>query len=225
VLCPSRARGSLARPSAAAARRRSLAHPSSPPPPPGFANPTPQSIYTDGDGKAQRQSFASLCVALVTLTIYCGWMHLMIGLLLASFFSRWALASLLLLLSTLLLPAKPVLWTAFCASPVFKTWRAYFSYSYLAVSCRGVSPGVASLAHAPTPHAPTPLTPQHPRHPPPPPRHPPKKQEEILSSRDEKDPSKPKSYIFVEFPHGAIPLSELISGTVCQVRERFFSRK
>jgi len=55
---------------------------------------------------------------------------------------------------------------------------------------------------------------------PPPSPLPPQKniQEEVLSSRDEKDPSKPKSYIFVEFPHGAIPLSELISGTVCQVR-------
>lgn len=129
-------------------------------------------IYTDADGKAKRQSFLSLCVALVTLTLYCGWMHIMIGLLVGSFFSRWALLVLVLLLSTLLLPAKPVLWTGFCASPVFKTWREYFSYSYLA--------------------------------------------EEILSSRDENDPSKPKSYIFVEFPHGAIPLSELISGTVCQ---------
>jgi hypothetical protein len=95
------------------------------------------SIYTDGDGKAHRQSFPSLIVALITLTIYCGWMHIMIGLLLASFFSRWALATLLLLLATLLLPAKPVLWTGFCASPLFKTWRAYFSYSYMAVSFGG----------------------------------------------------------------------------------------
>jgi hypothetical protein len=92
------------------------------------------SVYTDGDGKAKRQSLLSLSVALITLTIYCGWMHILIGLLLASFFSRWALGTLLLLMATLFLPAKPVLWTAFCASPLFGTWRSYFSYSYLAVS-------------------------------------------------------------------------------------------
>lgn len=33
------------------------------------------------------------------------------------------------ILSTLLLPPKPVLWTAFCQSPVFRTWREYFNFS------------------------------------------------------------------------------------------------
>lgn len=148
----------------------------------------------------------------------------MIALLLGSFFSRWALGTLLLLLATLVLPAKPVLWTGFCASPLFKTWRAYFSYSYLAVSTKkkdlgrfwGCATGrsfllPAALRLSPPPRPLLSLV----RTAPPAKKN---QQEEILSSRDEKDPSKPKSYIFVEFPHGAIPLSELISGTVCQVR-------
>lgn len=150
-----RARAKLGGDEAEGRRRRhslalSLSH-TAPPPHPRPREPSPppkNSVYTDGDGKARRQSLPSLIVALVTLTIYCGWLHIMIGLLLASFFSRWALGTLLLLLATLLLPAKPVLWTGFCASPVFKTWRAYFSYSYLAVREEGRKGGGCALSPA-----------------------------------------------------------------------------
>ncbi|KAG2486331.1 hypothetical protein HYH03_015035 [Edaphochlamys debaryana] len=44
---------------------------------------------------------------------------------------RWAIYTLLALYATLLLPPKPVLWGAFCRSPVFRTWRQYFSFSYV----------------------------------------------------------------------------------------------
>ena len=56
-------------------------------------------------------------------------MHILICLFLASFFSRAALLVLAAIVSTLLLPPKPVLWPAFCRSPVFRTWREYFNFS------------------------------------------------------------------------------------------------
>lgn len=55
-------------------------------------------------------------------------MHILIGLFLGSFFNRTVLLVFLGILSTLLLPPKPVLWTAFCQSPVFRTWREYFNF-------------------------------------------------------------------------------------------------
>ena len=58
-----------------------------------------------------------------------GWMHILIGLFLSSFFSRGALLVFAGIMSTLLLPPRPVLWTAFCRSPVFRTWREYFNFS------------------------------------------------------------------------------------------------
>ena len=44
----------------------------------------------------------------------------------ATFFSRTALYIVIALLSTLALPAKPVLWPWFNKLWVFKTWREYF---------------------------------------------------------------------------------------------------
>eukprot|EP00877_Chromochloris_zofingiensis_P005689 jgi/Chrzof1/15120/Cz09g27290.t1_DGAT2D[v5.2] len=91
-------------------------------------------------------------------------MHILFGLMIGSLFSRVCLYIYLGLLATLALPAKPVLWTAFCQSWVFQTWREYFNYSYL--------------------------------------------NESVLDLK--------KRYIFVEFPHGVFPISELIAGTQCQ---------
>lgn len=127
-------------------------------------SPTNVRIYTDGLSKDHKQSWGSWLVAVTTLLVYCGWLHILLGLLVGSFYSRTCLYIFLALLATLALPAKPVLWTAFCKSYVFKTWREYFNYSYL--------------------------------------------NEALL------DPE--KNYIFVEFPHGVFPLSELIAGTLCQ---------
>lgn len=56
-------------------------------------------------------------------------MHIMIALTLACFFSRAALLVYVAIMSTLLLPPKPVLWTAFCQCWVFRTWREYFNFS------------------------------------------------------------------------------------------------
>jgi hypothetical protein len=73
-------------------------------------------IYSDGLSKDHKQSFISWAVAVTTLTIYTGWMHILIGLMLASFFSRTCLYVLLGVWATTFLPAKPVLWNAFCRS-------------------------------------------------------------------------------------------------------------
>eukprot|EP00879_Flechtneria_rotunda_P014757 GHRR01015421.1.p1 GENE.GHRR01015421.1~~GHRR01015421.1.p1 ORF type:complete len:285 (+),score=59.03 GHRR01015421.1:1233-2087(+) len=92
-------------------------------------------------------------------------MHILMLLMIGSFVSRTLLYVLLGLWSTTFLPARPVLWNAFCRSWIFQTWREYFKFSYL---------NEATL-----------------------------------------DPN--KKYIFVEFPHGVFPISELIAGTLCQV--------
>jgi hypothetical protein len=87
-------------------------------------------IYSDGLSKDHKQGFFSWLVAVVTLTLYTGWLHIMFGLIIASFFSWLPRAILLVLLATLKLPAKPVLWPAFNRLWIFKTWREYFNYSY-----------------------------------------------------------------------------------------------
>lgn len=74
----------------------------------------PCRIYSDGLTKDSKQSLISWLVAVTTLTIYTGWAHVLIALIIASFFSRTALYITLALWSTVLLPARPVLWNAFC---------------------------------------------------------------------------------------------------------------
>ena len=81
--------------------------------------------------KDHKQSWPSWLVAVATMTIYTGWLHVLLGLMLGALFRRWCLCVLLALFATTFLPAKPVLWTAFCQSRVFRTWREYFSYSFL----------------------------------------------------------------------------------------------
>ena len=81
-------------------------------------------IYVRGSGNAVLLLFslplfsASIPASLLALRLrphpcQVGWLHVLLGLLLASFFSRTALLILLLLFSTLLLPARPVLWGHF----------------------------------------------------------------------------------------------------------------
>lgn len=79
----------------------------------------------------QRQHPLNALVAMITLTLYVGWMNLFMALIIASLFSRTALLIVLLCLGTLALPARPVLWPAFNKLWVFKTWREYFRYSFL----------------------------------------------------------------------------------------------
>lgn len=90
----------------------------------------PARIYADGRNKDSKQGWASWVIAVATMTLYTGWMHVLIGMFFASFFSRAVLAAFAVILSTLLLPPKPVLWTAFCQNPVFSTWRDYFRFRW-----------------------------------------------------------------------------------------------
>jgi len=64
--------------------------------------------------KDSKQSFLSWLVAITTLTLYTGWMHILIGLFIAGWFNWTARYILIALWSTVFLPARPVLWNAFC---------------------------------------------------------------------------------------------------------------
>ncbi|GLC45911.1 hypothetical protein PLESTF_000711500 [Pleodorina starrii] len=89
-------------------------------------------IYSDGMHAQFRQGLLSRAVAMATLFVYTGWMHVLLALLvLALCRYTWAILVLSALYTTLLLPPKPVLWGPFCRSWVFKTWREYFTFSYL----------------------------------------------------------------------------------------------
>ena len=79
----------------------------------------------------QPQHPLNALVAMITLTLYVGWMNFFMAMIIASFFSRAALLFVLICLGTLALPARPVLWPWFNKLWVFKTWREYFRYSYL----------------------------------------------------------------------------------------------
>ncbi|KAG2439722.1 hypothetical protein HYH02_010600 [Chlamydomonas schloesseri] len=93
--------------------------------------PTNVRIWSDGVTEHGKQSLFSSAVAMVTLFIYCGWMHVLLALVVLSFWYRWALVTVLVLYSTLLLPPKPVLWGPVCRSWIFQTWREYFKFSYV----------------------------------------------------------------------------------------------
>ena len=119
-------------------------------------------LYPDGMTKDHKQPLLSYCVALLTLTLFTGWIHVFVGIAIGSLFNHACAALFWLLIATLCLPHKPLLWTPFIKLWIFKTWREYFQLSYL--------------------------------------------QEEVL------DPK--KKYISVHFPHGVIPMSQLVGGTL-----------
>jgi hypothetical protein len=185
-------------------------------------------LYSDGRTKDFKQGLVSRLVAVVTLTLYTGWLHIMFGLCVAAFFSRAALVVLLLLLATLKLPAKPVLWPAFNRLWIFKTWREYFNYR-----C-GPPPRPRQLGAGPgrrtyvcqTPRTAASRPPaRDARHPPHHPPHPillvllypcPLPAHHHASFSFEEILDKNKRYIFTEFPHGVYPLSPLIAGTLMQ---------
>lgn len=79
----------------------------------------------------QPQSLLSSATALVTLILYTCWPQISLTLIALSFVSRVAFTIVVLLFSTLLMPAKPLLWKPFVQSWVFKTWRQYFKFSFL----------------------------------------------------------------------------------------------
>ena len=112
--------------------------------------------------KYHKQSILSYSVALVTMTIYTGWITVFLLIAIGAFFSHTCAVIFWLLIATLWLPPKPLLWTPFVKIWLFKTWREYFHLSCL--------------------------------------------QEEAL------DPK--KKYISVHFPHGVIPMSQVVGGTL-----------
>jgi hypothetical protein len=59
----------------------------------------------------------------VTLTLYTGWIHILLLITVLAIWYPAARVVLALLWGTLLLPARPVLWTSFNRSWVFSTWR------------------------------------------------------------------------------------------------------
>jgi 2-acylglycerol O-acyltransferase 2 len=112
--------------------------------------------------KDHKQSLFSYCVALLTMTLFTGWISIFLAIAIGAFFSHTCAVLFWLLMATLLLPAKPLLWTPFMKHWVFRTWREYFHFSCL--------------------------------------------QEEAS------DPQ--KKYVYIHFPHGVIPMSEVVGGTL-----------
>lgn len=90
--------------------------------------------YSDGLSKESEQSFTSWLVAVSTMTLYTGWMHILFGLFIASCFSWTARYILLALCSTLLLPTKPVLWSAFCRCGYMHVIYIHFTFATAAAA-------------------------------------------------------------------------------------------
>nr|QNL10705.1 acyl-CoA: diacylglycerol acyltransferase 2B [Haematococcus lacustris]QNL10739.1 acyl-CoA: diacylglycerol acyltransferase 2-2 [Haematococcus lacustris] len=88
-------------------------------------------IWSDGQTRDSKMTWLELVVAVITLTAYTGWIHILMLLGISAVFWQVPRLILIVLLSTLLLPARPVLWTSFNRSWVFSTWRKYFKFSYL----------------------------------------------------------------------------------------------
>lgn len=86
-------------------------------------------VYSDLS-PGQKQPLFNRIVAMATLSLYVGWPLWLVFWIIAAFYSRIALVSVVLVISTVFLPAKPVLWPAWNKLWVFKTWRQYFQYSY-----------------------------------------------------------------------------------------------
>lgn len=86
--------------------------------------PTNTRIWSEGVQANLKQGLFSRIVAIVTLFIYTGWMHILLALMILALCRyTWAIVLLISLYATLLLPAKPILWGPFCRSWIFRTWR------------------------------------------------------------------------------------------------------
>ncbi len=71
-----------------------------------------------------------LLTQLPTLALYTSWLHILLALLIASFFWRPAAITLAALVATTLLPAKPLRWQALLQSRLFESWRRYFHFRW-----------------------------------------------------------------------------------------------
>jgi hypothetical protein len=81
--------------------------------------------------KAYSPNLCTLAIATVTLAAYISIPHCLLGLMVASFYSRAALAALVILMGTLLIPAKPLRVPPILRSYLFLCWRRYFKFSCL----------------------------------------------------------------------------------------------
>eukprot|EP00878_Enallax_costatus_P003819 GHUV01004035.1.p1 GENE.GHUV01004035.1~~GHUV01004035.1.p1 ORF type:complete len:485 (+),score=77.48 GHUV01004035.1:926-2380(+) len=81
--------------------------------------------------KLYQPNFLTVAVSTITLGLYIGVPHVLLGLFAASFFSRAALIVLALLVGSLFLPAKPLRIQSVLSSYLFLCWRRYFKFSYL----------------------------------------------------------------------------------------------
>jgi len=101
--------------------------------PPGHtkANNVPigRRVYSDGRGKAFRQSWLSWLVSVTTLTVYVAWIPMIFLLIIISFWKPAICIILLGLYSTLFLPAT-LHSQSFLDGYILKSWREYFNFSY-----------------------------------------------------------------------------------------------
>ncbi|KAF8058472.1 DGAT2 [Scenedesmus sp. PABB004] len=121
-------RGGLAQPAGASARGKQ--------PPGGGARPPAPAVenvrhYSDGMHKLYVPNYFTLAVATVTLGLYIGIPHILLGLLAASWWWRPAAVALCVLLASLALPAGPLRVRRVLSSYLFLCWRRYFTFSYL----------------------------------------------------------------------------------------------
>lgn len=102
-----------------------------PPPPPLHRVVENVRHYSDGMHKLYTPSLFTRALAAVTLGLYIGVPHLLLCLLLASYWWRPAGWALLALLATLALPARPLRLQRVLSAYLFLAWRRYFTFSYL----------------------------------------------------------------------------------------------
>lgn len=88
-------------------------------------------IYSDDMDKNYQPSPWTTAFAALTLGLYIGIPHILMALLVCSWWSRTAMMILLVLLGTLLLPAGPLRVHSVLSSYMFLAWRRYFHFSYV----------------------------------------------------------------------------------------------
>ncbi|GMH36582.1 hypothetical protein BSKO_04455 [Bryopsis sp. KO-2023] len=84
--------------------------------------------FVDGLGENGKQGFWSWLLAITTLTFVACWFHILVGLLLFCWVP-WVRVAIVLLISTVLLPACE--WDAFKHGAILRSWRQYFNYSII----------------------------------------------------------------------------------------------
>lgn len=80
-------------------------------------------------GRCLPQGWFAEAVATTSLTLFVAWPWIFATLVVASLFSRAALALLVILLTSLTLPAK-LLWPEFTQCFILSTWQSYFSFGW-----------------------------------------------------------------------------------------------